>query len=298
MENGEEETPGGDAGEASLSPEVTAQESSNKPPLAKTPLVSLLKKLGDSRRDDVQSVFLMQLLETFGGTLSLRHSGLVVETLKALGVEAQEDFVLLTPAFLALQDGITPMQLLVTESFLRDQMELSAFLTPSPSVSFVQSDGPYKREEARNRRASLSSRAYHGSRSSIGSTTSTISSSERKDRSTRKVHADRRSSNILQPSDFEDIAGWEHAPEHANLDTHDKDSLTKEGKELQRDYRKKVAINAIKQLPDFDGKTDSWKGWSGLFTDCMDQVGYGIVCHKEFRSIAEAAGWDSNHPDE
>ena len=109
MENGEEETPGGDAGEASLSPEVTAQESTAKTPLVKTPFVTLLKKLGDSRRDDVQSVFLMQLLETFGGTLSLRHSGLVVETLKVLGVEAQEDFVLLTPAFLALQGGVTPM---------------------------------------------------------------------------------------------------------------------------------------------------------------------------------------------
>ena len=253
MEKAEEEATGGDAGEENSSPVVTAQEST-----IKTPLVKLLKKLGDTRRDDAQSIFLMELLETFGGTLSPRHSGLVVETLKALGVEAQEDFVLLSPAFLALQAGITPMQMLITETFLRDKMELFAFRTPSPSpsVTFAQSEGPYKREDARNRRDS--SKAFHGDRSSIGSATSTISNSGRRDRSTRKVHADRRSSNILQPSDFDDIAGWEHAPEHANLETHNKDPLTKEGKELQKDYRKKVAINATKQLPDFDGKTESW----------------------------------------
>ena len=294
----------GDAENASnLNPEVTAKDIVAE---SKTPLGTLLKKLGSRVKEDSQDVFLLQLLEYSSPELSSRHSTIVMNTLKQFGVEATEDLRLLTPAYLreyverqnssSFQHDISPMQLVITETFLRDHLELPSFRKPTEatsSVAFVQSEGPYKRLAPSRRRSSRGDSLSRNERASIGSQASTASTARPLEhRSTRRVHSDRRS-NILRPSDFENVSGWEYAAEHANLDTHDKDSLTKEGKELQKDYRKKVAINAIKQLPDFDGNTSSWKDWSSLFTDYMDQVGYGIVCHKDFRTIAEEANWDT-----
>jgi hypothetical protein len=297
MENEAEDAHSGNAEEASAeSPFVTAKGNASE---SKTPLGTLLEKLGSRAKEDSQDVFLLRLLENFGSDLSSRHSTIVMNTLKQFGVEAEEDLSLLTPAYLrecaemqnssSFQFDISPMQVVITETFLRDQLRLPSFPRPAeatPSVSFVQSEGPYQRMPPTKRRASRGGSLTPKDRASIGSLASTASTTRPPDRSSRRAHSDRRS-NILQPSDFENVSGWEYAAENANLDTHDKDSLTKEGKDLQKDYRKKVAINAIKQLPDFDGKTSSWKDWSSLFTDYMDQVGYGIVCHPDFQSIAE-----------
>jgi hypothetical protein len=303
MEDEAEDAHSGDAEEASVeSPLVTAKGNASE---SKTPLGTLLEKLGSRAKEDSQDVFLLRLLENFGSDLSSRHSTIVMNTLKQFGVEAEEDLSLLTPAYLreyaemqnssSFQFDISPMQVVITETFLRDQLGLPSFPRPAeatPSASFVQSEGPYQRMPPTKRRASRGGSITPKDRASIGSLASTTSTTRPSDRSSRRVHSDRRS-NILQPSDFENVSGWECAAEHANLDAHDKDSLTKEGKDLQKDYRKKVAINAIKQLPDFDGKTSSWKDWSSLFTDYMDQVGYGIVCHPDFQSIAVRAGWDT-----
>jgi hypothetical protein len=267
MEDETEDAHSGDAEEASIeSPMVTAKEKTSE---SKTPLGTLLEKLGSRVKEDSQDFFLLRLLENFGSDLSSRHSSIVMNTLKQFGVEAEEDLSFLTPAYLreraerqnssSFQVDISPMQVVITETFLCDQLGLPPFPNPAeatPSVSFVQSEGPHQRMPPNKRRASRGGSLTPKDRASIGSLASAASTTRPSDRSSRRAHSDRRS-NILQPPDFEDASGWEHAAEHANLDAHDKDSLTKEGKDLQKDYRKKVAINAIKQLPDFDGKTSS-----------------------------------------
>jgi len=61
---------------------------------------------------------------------------------------------------------------------------------------------------------------------------------------------------------------------------------------MQKEARKKVAVNAISSIPDFDGTTKYWKKWSKLFIDYMTQVGYGIVCNEDYLELAQSAGWN------
>jgi hypothetical protein len=194
-----------------LWPLATAKENASE---SKTPLGTLLEKLGSRVKEDSQDVFLLRLLETHGSDLSSRHSSIVMNTLKQFGVEAEEDLNLLTPArprehvekqnFPPFQRVISPMQVAITETFLRDQLGLASFLRPmeaTSSASFVQSEGPCQRVASTKRRASRGDSLTRNDRASIGSLVSTASAARPSDRSSRRAHSDRRS-NVLQPSDF------------------------------------------------------------------------------------------------
>ena len=187
--------------ELTTSPVVTAR---SKEKVSQTPLASLLEKLGSRVQKESQDVFLIQLLETYASAISPRHAVIVVSTLKQFGVEANEDLALLTPAYLReyseSKHDISPMQVVITESFLRDTLELPSFWVSketTPAVSFVQTEGPYKRVDPNKRRISRGGSLTQGDRSSIGSLTSNASTARTfKDRSTRRVHSNRRS-NVL-----------------------------------------------------------------------------------------------------